>query len=660
MRKITTAITAAALAFSMLAAAVPAAAVTGYDSAYAGESAFVNITPGQTQNFQVFFANTGTTSWTKGSATQVDLAACLEDKVTCNQLEANKAGWNSGWLSTTRYASTTQTVTPPGSLGTFSYNIMAPTGTAAGIYRFNGDLVLSSTGEKIHPEGYYQEANTGAPSGAATLTSLAPVQGSTNGGTAVTINGSGIVCTPSFPTASFGGTNAVVTSCGATALTAVTPAHASGLVTVTVTNPGGAASNGLSFNYLDTTPPSFTAASVASNVVTVTYSKPVCQIGQAPASDWLVKNVANATTNTVLADNTPLCNAAKSNGVTTANLFLTSAFPPGAFVEVDLLTTNPPATTGCVNNTSCNTHFYDAAGNTINAPQAQTMTATNPSATPPSITSASGAVGSTTVKINFSVAVYCDAAGFYPAFTAAPPFTISSGNATVTDPTFSATAKCGTATTLPAAGTGQQTAGTQITLTTGTALPAGTTYLLTYTSPTGTGAVKNLYNVALPTGSQTTFTTGAVDFTPPIMIDARMTAKNTCSSDFKCSGDSYSLTFSKAMDTTSGSTGTGGKQAIISVQDQDGTTAAMWCGPGPAPAAQGTPTAQVPGPATCTWNAAATTLTVLLTGPMADNLNGTTPGLQIPFNITALSGVTDASGNPVNVLGSTDRLVRYR
>ena len=47
MRKITTAITAAALAFSMLAAAVPAAAVTGYDSAYAGESAFVNISPGK-------------------------------------------------------------------------------------------------------------------------------------------------------------------------------------------------------------------------------------------------------------------------------------------------------------------------------------------------------------------------------------------------------------------------------------------------------------------------------------------------------------------------------------------------------------------------------------------------------------------------------------
>src|SRR5947208_17086556 len=150
MRKIVTAVSAASLALSMLAAAVPALAVTGYDSAYAGESAFVNISPGQTQNFQVFFANTGTTTWSRGTGTQVDLAACLEDKVTCNAQDATEASWNSGWLSSTRYATTTQTTTAPGSLGTFSYNVAAPAGVTNGTYRFNGDLVLSTTGEKIH------------------------------------------------------------------------------------------------------------------------------------------------------------------------------------------------------------------------------------------------------------------------------------------------------------------------------------------------------------------------------------------------------------------------------------------------------------------------------------------------------------------------------
>jgi len=640
MRKLTTAITAAALAFSMMAAAVPAAAVTGYDSAYAGESAFVNITGGQTQNFQVFFANVGTTSWTKGSATQVDLAACLEDKVTCNAQDASEAPWNpstGGWLSAVRYATTTQSVTPPGSLGTFSYNIQAPVGVAAGIFHFNGDLVLASTGERIHPEGYFQDANTGAAAGAATLTSLSPQSGSTNGGTTVTINGTGIVCTPAFPTASFGGTNAVVTSCGATALTAVTPAHAVGLVTVTVTNPGGAASNGLSFNYLDTTPPTFTAAAVASNVVTVTFSKPVCATSPLPAQgptgpDWVVKNVAQASTTNVTAESIPACNSTKSNGVTSAYLFLATSFPPGAFVEVDLLataTTKPP----CVNNSSCDPRYVDAAGNTINAPQAQTMSATNPSSTPPSITSASGAVGQTLVKINFSVPVWCDAANGF-SFS---DFTINSGNPTVTDPTFTAvdaSSKCG--------GT-QVTAGTPLVLVASTALPAGTTYLLTFTQPASTsGAVKNVYNVALPSGSQTSFTTGAVDFTPPIMVDARMTSKCTtaaCGSDFAFAGDGFSVTFNKTMN--------GATNGTVSIQDQDGTTATIQCS---AVAAANN--------AGCVWNTAVTTMTVTLTGALTGNA-GTTPGMAIPFNITGLTVIADTSGNPVNVLGSTDRLVNY-
>src|SRR5436190_11197522 len=277
MRKITTAITAAALAFSMMAAAVPAAAVTGYDSAYAGESAFVNITGGQTQNFQVFFANVGTTSWQKGGTTEVDLAACLEDKVTCNAQDASEATWNSGWLSAVRYATTTQTITPPGSLGTFSYNIMAPVGVAAGIYHFNGDLVVSSTGERIHPEGYFQDANTGVSAGAATLTLINPNSGSSNGGDTVTITGSGIVCNPTFPTVSFGGTNGVVTSCGATALTVTTPAHATGSVTVTVTNPGAGASNGLTYVFADTTKPSFSSFTISKTLITATFSEPVCR-----------------------------------------------------------------------------------------------------------------------------------------------------------------------------------------------------------------------------------------------------------------------------------------------------------------------------------------------------------------------------------------------
>src|SRR5438128_2104789 len=287
MRKIVTAVSAAALSLSMLATAVPALAVTGYDSAYAGESAFVNISPGQTLNFQVFFANTGTTTWSRGTGTQVDLAACLEDKVTCNAQDATEASWNSGWLSATRYATTSNTSVAPGGVGTFSYNITAPVGATNGIYRFNGDLVVSTTGERIHPEGYYQEANLGGVSGTTpVLSTISPTFGTSNGGTPVTLTGTGFVCTPAFPSVSFGGTTAAVNSCGSTSVGVSSPAHAPGAVTVTLSNSGGAASNGLTYTFQDTTRPVFTAVAVTGDVVTVTFSEPVCRDGVGVPNSW--------------------------------------------------------------------------------------------------------------------------------------------------------------------------------------------------------------------------------------------------------------------------------------------------------------------------------------------------------------------------------------
>jgi hypothetical protein len=154
-----------------------AQAVTGYDSAYSGESAFVNIDPGQTQSFQVFFSNTGTVTWATGTDTQVDLAACLEDKVTCNAQDPGEALWNSGWISTARYATTTQATVAPGSLGTFSYNIKAPS-NATGTHRFNGDLVVASSGVRIHPQGYYQDATVNAV-GSVAVPTPTPTPGST-------------------------------------------------------------------------------------------------------------------------------------------------------------------------------------------------------------------------------------------------------------------------------------------------------------------------------------------------------------------------------------------------------------------------------------------------------------------------------------------------
>jgi len=619
MRKITTAITAAALAFSMVAAAVPAAAVTGYDSAYAGESAFVNIVGGQTQNFQVFFANTGTNSWQKGSGTQVDLAACLEDKVTCNAQDASEATWNSGWLSPTRYATTTQTITPPGSLGTFSYNITAPTGVAAGIFRFNGDLVLASTGERIHPEGYYQEANTGAAAGAATITTLTPNSGTNAGGTTVTIAGSGIICTPAFPTVTFGTNNAVVTSCGATALTAKSPAGAVGTVTVTVTNTGGAASNGLIYTYQDTTPPTFTTLAVAGTLLTVTFDEPVCRQAVWDQTDWTINNISSGTTDILDAgDSIPVCNTAVDNGVTSAVIDMgATSITPGAFVEVTLnvRTLGTPTTT-----TADNESIRDKAGNPANAPQAHQATATTPETTKPTLASASGATGTTTLVLTFSEPVRC--AGTWNPATSV---TMTDFNSSTTDPAVSGYL------TGSACGTSPTTATTSFSLVVAPSFPADRTYTLTVTGVAGDimDVVGN--NMTFP--GTVNFTTGAGDFSPPSMVDARIT-NNQGTTDFNDAGDSFSVTFSEKMN--------GVTTGDINIQDQDGTTGVVTCGSN----------------ATCSWNTAVTTLSVALTATVGP-LVGTTPGMAIPFNITALTLVKDVAGNPPNVLGSADRLVDF-
>src|SRR2546427_1524054 len=79
--------------------ATPAAAVGAYDSQYQFESAFLaNLKPSDTGTFSVFFANIGTVTWVVGTTSQVNLAVCAADKVTCN-VASPQATWASGWLS---------------------------------------------------------------------------------------------------------------------------------------------------------------------------------------------------------------------------------------------------------------------------------------------------------------------------------------------------------------------------------------------------------------------------------------------------------------------------------------------------------------------------------------------------------------------------------
>src|SRR6266542_4361036 len=176
MRRFITGTTALALALSVaigIAAPAPAAAAA-YDSSYQFESAFLSLNAGDSGTFSVFFANTGTTSWVKGTSSQVNLATRLDDKTTCN-VAPEEAAFASGWLSATAYATHTKDTVVPGDFSAFTYNIKVPAAQAAGTFRFNGDLVVSSTLAKVHPEGYYQDAKVGgAAAGGITVTPAFP------------------------------------------------------------------------------------------------------------------------------------------------------------------------------------------------------------------------------------------------------------------------------------------------------------------------------------------------------------------------------------------------------------------------------------------------------------------------------------------------------
>ena len=369
MQRIVSAITALALALSFLGStAQPAAAVTGYDSAYFGESAFLTLAPGTTGQFVAIFTNTGPTGWVRGTASQVNLAVCLADKVTCNVASPN-AAWASGWLSPTAYATTSTGYVGPGQQGFFVYSVTAPAG--GGYARFNGDLSLV-TGEMIHQQGYYQDAFSPAPAAtAATLTSLNPTSGTSAGGTSVTITGTGFVCSPA-PTVTVGGVVATITACSATSITFTTPAGSVGNANVVVTNTGAPASNALPYAYVDLTSPTLVSASGAtgSNTITLTFSEPVYCSGAFPAVTATLTSVP-VTVNTVTAivcPNTP--------GTAGTTFTLTTSAPLAANTAYTVALTTS-AVTGQV---------VDVAGNIMTSPASATFT--NVDTTAPTITDA--------------------------------------------------------------------------------------------------------------------------------------------------------------------------------------------------------------------------------------------------------------------------------
>ena len=259
----------------------------------------------------------------------------------------------------------------------------------------------------------------------------------------------------------------------------------------------------------------------------------------------------------------------------------------------------------------------DPTGLTVNAPQTRFATAAVPETTAPTIVTAAGDVGSTSVVLGFSKDVYCTGLSFDPT-----DFVITDNNTETTDPIIVAAGPNGCGVT-PA------TADASFSVQLSAPLAAARAYQVFVTAEAN--EIQDTVGNDLANPSNVSFTTAAADFTPPTLIDTRVLS-NLGTTDFADVGDSFESTFSETM---SGSTFGG-----INLQDTDGTAVFLSCG------------TQV----LCTWNTASTTITVTVTSALA-GFGGVTPGLQLPANITTLNGFSDAQGNVPNVLGSTDRLV---
>jgi hypothetical protein len=199
---------------------------------------------------------------------------------------------------------------------------MVGPGTASGLSTLAAKPPIPTKGDKGDKDD--DEGDKDDDEGAATLTSISPISGPTTGGTSVHLSGEGIVCAPTFPAVAFGNAAAVVVSCGSTAVTAAAPAHAAGVVQVTLTNAGSPASNGLAYAYLAPDPPRFIGQATAYNVVTVSFSKPVCRSAPFDYADWTVKFLGFPITAPVVGASIPVCDVSFGNAVTSARLFLSS------------------------------------------------------------------------------------------------------------------------------------------------------------------------------------------------------------------------------------------------------------------------------------------------------------------------------------------------
>lgn len=692
MRRIVTAITAVALAFSLVAMATPAnAAVAGYDSAYAGESAFLTLSSGQSGTFTVFFANTGATSWVKGSASQIDLAACLEDKVTCNSQDTSEAAFNSGWLSATRYATHTQSTVAPGQIGTFTYNVAVPAGTAGGTYRFNGALVLSSSGADIRNEGYYQDVTvpTAAASGmaitpdanaAATNTVSGSSPNENRGAHTYTATLTGVtscVDIALFPQSRYTVSTGVFRDTEGTTDTADDNNQADSLGTggavIEVVN--GVAVTASAYISCVAVPSSGIVTFTIDSTTVATDVRPVVFV-DANNNDALDLNADNKPTETFVVGGRKTYNAAPADSsANAADGCVRQVNKDSNFFVVDSSGTaaqcaDPTAAGGTIlYNYDANDTFtvagipstmadFEAAlsrgdGVTVGAygSSAELVSTFDIAADGPTLTSCTAekgtGAGTNDIKISINPAT--------PDYNTATIATYYSGfriqRAPVTSGTDEATdGTVGTYATIATSTVDEDSATATVWEYTDADVAAGTyRYRCAGIVDGDTGP-----NAADP-NNESSVTPGTADLSSPTSVDLRVTTNAGLVGQLD-TGDVFKVAFSEDMNTDS-------TNDQIRIQDADGTTMTIVCGSSSTAGTYG---------AVCNFNttgvetlggteyAANRVLTVTITSTTAPTVTGeigTATGMQLPTTVIDQGGITDTTGNQWNVTGSADRVI---
>jgi len=117
------------------------------------ETPDITVIAGTSKQLRACFANTGTVTWTSGTATEVHLAVCCPMNTPFPL-----ASWRVNWPSESTYAMMptrtffgmpTPTSIAPGQSTEFTFVIRPPVGTKTGPYTLDGGLVQASTGHLV-------------------------------------------------------------------------------------------------------------------------------------------------------------------------------------------------------------------------------------------------------------------------------------------------------------------------------------------------------------------------------------------------------------------------------------------------------------------------------------------------------------------------------